>query len=82
MQKEYYLERIDLNSKLIQANINSEVINSIFKELDQRNRMMDIRSLVQTMSNNKVNKEEIITLLRSMGLSDSAITKTFVYITQ
>ncbi len=82
VQREYYMERIDLNSKLIEANVNSEVINSIFKELDQRNRMMDIRSLVQTMSNNKVNKEEIITLLRSMGLSDSAITKTFVYITQ
>ena len=80
-QKEYYMERIDLNSKLIEANVNSDVINNVFKELDTRNRMMDIRSLVQTMLNNKVNKDEIIELLRSFGLSDSTITKTFVYVT-
>jgi DNA helicase HerA-like ATPase len=81
VQREYYMERIDLNSKLIEANVNSDVINSIFKDLDMRNRTMDIRGLVQTMLNNKVGKDEIILLLRSMGLSDSAITKIFIYVT-
>jgi DNA helicase HerA-like ATPase len=79
--KEYYLERIDLNAKFIQANINSDVINATFKELDTRNRMIDIRSLVQTLVNEKVSKDAIVELLRSMGLSDAIITKIFIYIT-
>ncbi len=81
VQKEYYFEKIDLNSKFIQAELSSEAINSIFKELDTRNRLIDIRSLVQVMVNEKVSKETIVELLRSVGLSDAIITKVFVYVT-
>ncbi len=81
VQKEYYFEKIDLNSKFIQSNVNSEAINNIFKELDTRNRMVDVRSLVQVMSNEKVGKDTIVELLRSVGLSDAVITKVFVYVT-
>jgi DNA helicase HerA-like ATPase len=81
LQKEYYLERIDLSSKLIQANINSDEINNLFRELDLRNRQIDIRSFVQMMVNEKVNKDAIVELLRSFGLSDEIITKIFIYIT-
>ncbi|MDE1873660.1 MAG: ATP-binding protein [Candidatus Micrarchaeota archaeon] len=81
VQKEYYFEKIDLNSKFIQSNVNSEAINNIFKELDTRNRMVDVRSLVQVMSNEKVGKDTIVELLRSFGLSDAVITKVFVYVT-
>jgi len=80
VQKEYYLEKMDLNSKVIQANINSEVINNMFKELDSRSRNIDIRSMVQLMVNEHVNKDTIVELLRSLGLSDAIITKIFVYI--
>jgi DNA helicase HerA-like ATPase len=81
LQKEYYLERIDLNSKFVQANINPESINSIFKELDARNRLVDIRGLVQVMSNENISKDAIVSLLRGFGLSDSIITKVFIYVT-
>ncbi len=81
VQKEYYFERIDLNSKLIQVNISSETINSIFKQLDAANRMMDIRGLVQMLTAEKVSKDTIVELLRSFGLSDTLITKVFVYVT-
>jgi DNA helicase HerA-like ATPase len=81
LQKEYYLERIDLSSKLIQANINSDEINNLFRELDLRNRQIEIRNFVQMMVNERVNKDGIVELLRSLGLSDEIITKIFVYIT-
>ncbi len=80
-QKEIYFERIDLNSKLVQANINSDAIDNIFKELENRNRFVDIRGFVQIVISEKVSKETVVDLLRSFGLSDSAITKIFIYVT-
>lgn len=81
VQKELTMEKIDINSRLIQANFSSDVINNIFKELDARNRMIDIRGLVQILASEKINKEAIVELLRSFGLQDSIITKVFVYVT-
>jgi DNA helicase HerA-like ATPase len=81
IQKEYYLEKIDLDSKLIQANVSSDIVNNVFKELDARNRMVDIRGLVQVFINEHVSKEAIVELLRSFGLSDSVITRVFAYVT-
>ena len=80
VQKEYYLEKIDLNSKLIENNIGSETINKIFSELDARSRFIDIRGLVQIMFTEKVSKDTIVAFLRSLGLPDGIITKVFVYI--
>ncbi len=79
--KELTMEKIDINSRLIQANFNSEAINNIFKELDTRNRLIDIRGLVQILSGEKISKEAIVELLRSFGLQDSIITRVFVYVT-
>lgn len=81
VQKEFYLEQIDLSSRLIQANVSSDSIGSIFRELDTRNRVVDVRSLVQIMTNEKVSKERIIELLRGLGMSDEVITRIFKYIT-
>lgn len=81
VQKEYYFEKIDLNSQFVQANINSETITNVFKELDARNRLVDIRGLVQIISNENVSKDTVVTLLRGFGLSDAIITKVFVYVT-
>ncbi|MDE1854804.1 MAG: ATP-binding protein [Candidatus Micrarchaeota archaeon] len=81
VQKEYYFEKIDLNSKMIQVDVNADAINRIFKELDTRNRMVDIRSLVQIMVNEKVSKETTVELLRTFGLSDAVITRVFAYVT-
>ena len=79
--KELSMEKIDINSRLIQANFNSDAINDIFKELDARNRMIDIRGLVQILGGEKISKEAIVELLRSFGLQDSLITRVFVYVT-
>ena len=81
VQKEYYLERIDLNSRFIQANINSVAIENVFKELDTRGRTLDVRGLMQVMINEKVGKDTIVQLLRGFGLSDATVTKAFGYIT-
>jgi DNA helicase HerA-like ATPase len=80
VQKEYYLERIDLNSRFIQANINSVAIENVFKELDARGRTLDVRGLMQVLMGEKVNKDTIVQLLRGFGLSDSTITKAFGYL--
>ena len=80
IQKEYYLERIDLNSRFIQANVNSVAIENVFKELDTRGRTLDVRSLIQVLLNEKVNKDTVVQLLRGFGLSDATITKAFGYV--
>jgi DNA helicase HerA-like ATPase len=80
VQKEYYLERIDLNSRFVQANINSGAIENVFKELDSRGRTLDVRGLMQVMINEKVNKDTVVQLLRGFGLSDATITKAFGYL--
>jgi hypothetical protein len=80
VQKEYYLERIDLNSRFVQANINAGAIDSVFRELDARGRTLDVRGLLQVMLNEKVSKDTIVQLLRGFGLSDATITKAFGFI--
>lgn len=81
IQKEYNFEKIDLDSRFVQANINSQIVSKIYKELDARNRFVDIRSLVQILSEENVNKETVVELLRNLGLSDALITKIFLYVT-
>lgn len=80
VQKEYYLERIDLNSRFIQANVNSGAMDSVFRELDARGRTLDVRGLLQVMLNEKVSKDTIVQLLRGFGLSDTTITKAFSFV--
>jgi len=81
VQKEYFLEKADLNAKLIESNIGSEIIADIFKQLDEKNRLVDIRTMVQLMLNEKLNKETIVVFLRSLGLPDQLITRAFIYVT-
>jgi len=80
IQKEYYFEKIDLRSKLIESNIGIEVIESIFKRLDERNRQLDIRGFVEVLNEFKVDKQNVILLMRSIGLQDMIITRIFTYI--
>ncbi len=80
VQKEYFLERTDINAKLIDSNVSSEAIEAIFKQLDGRGRLADIRDLVQIMSMQKINKETIMTFLRNIGLPDQIILRAFAYV--
>ncbi len=77
--KEYYMEKLDMNSKMIESNISPETIEKIFNEMDSRGRMLDIRALVQIMITESVSKDAVIEFLRILGLSDALITRTFLY---
>jgi DNA helicase HerA-like ATPase len=78
-QKEYSFEKMDLTSKFVESGLSSQVIQDIFKDMDDKNRMVDVRWLVQTISGRNVGREIIISFLRSMGVSDSIITRIFTY---
>ncbi|MDE1869461.1 MAG: ATP-binding protein [Candidatus Micrarchaeota archaeon] len=80
MTKEYYFEKIDLRNKLIESNIGIEVIENVFKRLDDKSRQIDIRGLIQVLNELKVEKQNIIILLRSIGMQDMVITRAFTYI--
>ncbi len=77
IQKEYYLERIDVNSKFIEAGISSDTILSIFGDLDKKERIIDIRELVQLMMKKGVPRETVVLFLRSMKMMDVTITRAF-----
>ncbi|MEM0074696.1 MAG: hypothetical protein QXX70_02265, partial [Candidatus Micrarchaeaceae archaeon] len=81
VQKEYFLEKADINAKLIENNIGSDVINEVFKQLDAKGRLVDIRSIVQMLLGLQASKEAVVGFLRAVGMPDSVITRAFVYVT-
>ncbi|MGC8675957.1 MAG: ATP-binding protein [Candidatus Micrarchaeia archaeon] len=81
VQKEYFLEKADISAKLIENNVGSEIIEDVFKQLDAKGRLADVRSLVQLLLGKQVSKEAIVGFLRAIGLPDSVITRAFVYVT-
>lgn len=80
IQKEYYIERIDFNSKLIEAGISSDVILSILSDLDKKDRITDIRDLVRLMMKKGVSRDVVVVFLRGMKMIDTTITRIFSYI--
>ncbi len=80
IQKEYYLEKIDLNSKLIEAGIGPEIIAAIFRELDKKERIADRRDMVRIMMARGINRDVIVGFLRSIKVVDTLITRIFSYI--
>ena len=81
LQKEYFLEKVDINAKFIESNISSDIIDDVFKQLDAKGRQTDIRGFVQILLNEKINKETIVSFLRNLGLPDTIITRVFIYLT-
>ncbi|MEM3781466.1 MAG: ATP-binding protein [Candidatus Micrarchaeaceae archaeon] len=81
IQKEYFLEKADINAKLIENNIGSDVIAEIFKQLDAKGRLADVRGLVQMLLGAQASKEAIVGFLRAIGMPDSVITRAFIYAT-
>ncbi len=78
--KEYSFERIDLNSKLVESGLGSEVIGKIFAKMDEKNRLIDVREMVKSMVDMNIGRNSIVSLLRSIGLSDILITRIFTYV--
>ena len=80
IQKEYYFERIDLNSKMIESGISSDIIISIFNDLDKKERIADVRDLVKLMMKRGVSKDVVVVFLRSLKMVDTTITRVFSYV--
>ncbi len=80
IKKEYYFERIDLNAKLIESEISADIILRIFKELDKKDRIVDIRDMAQIMINQGIDKNTIVNFFRKIGILDSIISKVFNFI--
>ncbi len=80
VQKEYYFEKIDLNGKLIENNVSASTIDVLFAEMDKKNRFVDVRAFAQILLQQQVGKQDVISVLRGMGLTDSTITRIFTYL--
>ncbi len=80
IKKEYYFEKIDLNSKLIESEIPSDTINRIFRELDKKDRVVDIKEMVQIMISLQVDKNTIVGFLRRLGILDTVISRIFTFV--
>lgn len=81
IQKEYTFSKMEMNSKLVEINLGSGIIEKVFKEMDEKSGLVDIRLLVQELIRNNVNKDLILEFLRSIGISDMLITRIFTFIT-
>ena len=79
IQKDYYLKKIDITSRLVRANASSETINGILNEMERNNRTMDIKGLAALLTKNNINRESVITFLRELGIPDNIISRIFIY---
>ena len=77
--KEYSIEKPFLRSKFIDNNINTDAIDRILNQLDAQNRLVDLREFVRILLAEKLTKDSIVAFLRSSGISDSLITRSFGY---
>ena len=77
--KEFLFEKLLLNSKLVESNVSTDLIESIIKELDKRNRIVDLKEFIKILAEKNISNEAIISLLRNMGIPDSIIGRSFSY---
>ncbi len=75
IKRDYYFERVELKSKMIENNIGSKTIEMVFAALDKQNRISDIRVFVGVLTKQGINREIIIKLLRSLGISEAVMLK-------
>ena len=76
--RDYSFEKIDLNSRFVQMNLASDTITKLFAALDSKNRIVDMRTLVQIFLKENVNKETILIFMRSIGLPDTIISRALI----
>lgn len=80
INRDFTFDKVSLNSKLVENGLNPDTIQVIFKNIGEQNRAVDIRMLAQLMIGQNVNRDTIVTFLRSIGLSDILITRIFTYV--
>ncbi len=79
MEKEYTLDKVTLNSKFVESGLSSGTINHIFGNIGLQGAAIDIRSLVQILEAENINRNTIVAVMRSIGLSDAMIGRVFMY---
>lgn len=79
ISKEFVFERLLLNSKLVESNISQDLIENIIKDLDKKNRLVDLKEFIRIMLEKNISREQVVTLLRNMGIHDSIIGRSFAY---
>ncbi|MDE1833940.1 MAG: ATP-binding protein [Candidatus Micrarchaeota archaeon] len=77
--KEFIFERLLLNSKLVESNVSTDLIESIIMALDKRNRIVDLKEFISIMLERNVAREHIVSLMRNMGIPDTIIGRAFAY---
>jgi DNA helicase HerA-like ATPase len=77
IKKDYVFDKITLNAKLVENGLNAGTILGIFKKIGDQNRIIDIRNLVEVMEKENVGRDNIVALLRDIGLPDSILTRIF-----
>ncbi|MDE1824046.1 MAG: ATP-binding protein [Candidatus Micrarchaeota archaeon] len=80
LQKEYYFEKISLNSKFAENNLDVGVADRIFKAMEEKNRIIDVRSLAEVLRAQNISKEIVIKFFRSLGIPEKIITRVFTYV--
>jgi DNA helicase HerA-like ATPase len=80
IKKEYSLDKMSINSRLIELGFGSEVITKLLSYMNEKGRTLDIRDFIKTAMSYGVNKDTLISFMRSIGISDSIILKIMSYI--
>jgi len=79
MQKEYPFEKPFIRSKFIESGMNTDIIDAVLVQLDNSNRIVDLREFVRVLLAQKLSKDMVISFLRSIGIADHVITRSFGY---
>ncbi|MEM3791317.1 MAG: ATP-binding protein [Candidatus Micrarchaeaceae archaeon] len=77
IEKEIQLQKVDLNSKLLESGVGSDVINQLIDHLELFGRMADVKDVSKFLVSKGVPREYIASFFRNLGLNDIMITKIF-----
>jgi len=77
ISSEYYFEKISLKGRLIDVNVPNEVIDKLFEILDSQDKTIDSKSFAKLLLSYGVEKENIISFFRYLGVEDAFITRIF-----
>ncbi|MGC8710345.1 MAG: ATP-binding protein [Candidatus Micrarchaeia archaeon] len=77
ISKEYYFEKINLKSRLIEVNVSNDAIDKLFAMLDNGDKSIGIKAFAQQLVQDGVDKQDIIQFLRYLGIQDVLISRVF-----
>ncbi len=75
--KDYSFDKMSMTSKLIDNGIDSETTLKIFAKMEEKENNVDIVDFVSILLRESVNRDNVVTVLRSFGLNDNMVIKIF-----